>query len=950
MKRLRRAFVILLALVGTIAATLAIGWRLYRGPDPATILARVDVPPAPVLDPERERQTFRLAPGFRAELVAAEPLVVDPVAIDWDDAGRLYVVEMRGFMPDIDGSGEERPVGRVVVLEDVDRDGRMDESHVFLDGLVLPRAIAVLPQGVLVGVPPDLILCRDDDRNLTCDPSERTRLASYGAEPSNVEHRENRLLPAIDGWIYNAKSKRRFRFTPAGRFVEAPTAFRGQWGIDQDDEGLLYYNHNSAFLHADRIPADYALRQPGTAVAADAPGVGLDLARGELVFGVRVAPGLNRAYQRGSLRPDGRQAAPTAVSGLAIQRGDQYGDAYRGDAYVPESAGNAVAHLSIERIDASALDGATFDLVVEHARYADPDYGEREFLASTDERFRPVDARVGPDGAIWIVDMYRGVIQHAFYVSDYLRDYVARHDLAPPGATGRIWRIVREDRPIDYAPPSLETLGDRLTGLDHPNGWVRDHAARALAASADPEVDERLRAFESFDPRGRPHALWTLAVRETLDIATWRRALETGDASLRRTALRAGESLAGSTADALLPALLRATGDPDDRVRLQALYSLGALPAPDRPLAHMLDTARTGGPLERHAVLSGLAGLEAQALEAAIASTSDTNADWLVDLTPALFYALAREADPRPTVALLDRLTALAHERPNVARALLDGIEAGQRLPDATRVVLEAPHPLFATDGGPEITRGIQRIRRGFTWPGDPRPGGARALTAEEEERRRRGGALYAASCGTCHGTDGRGIQGLAPPLVGSPWVRDSDAWLVRIALEGITGPIRIADAVFDATMPGHGNDPRFDDDALAGVLTFLRRAWGHADEPIAPETVARIRAQTQGRRAPWTVAELLALPASDVDHRLDRFVGRYRVPIVGIELVVSRDGAGLMFGQAEGSPSELVEIGDGVFTGQGVQLRFDAAATGPVSAVEVRFGTDVVQVERVGS
>ncbi len=151
---MKRAAVI----VALLLALGALAFLWWRGPDPAEILASLEVPPSPVLSPTEEQATFRLAEGFRIELVASEPLVVDPVAMDWDDEGRLYVVEMRGFMPDIDGTGEDRPVGRIVVLEDVDGDGRMDTSHVFLDGLVLPRAIAVLPEGVLVGAPP--FLCR----------------------------------------------------------------------------------------------------------------------------------------------------------------------------------------------------------------------------------------------------------------------------------------------------------------------------------------------------------------------------------------------------------------------------------------------------------------------------------------------------------------------------------------------------------------------------------------------------------------------------------------------------------------------------------------------------------------------------------------------------------------------------------------------------------------------
>ncbi|MGH7287152.1 MAG: DUF7133 domain-containing protein, partial [Myxococcota bacterium] len=286
-------------ILGGALAALGLGlvlWWATRPPSPAQILASIEVPPAPVRTPEAELASFRVAEGFRVELVAAEPLVVDPVAIDWDDAGRLYVVEMRGFMPTLEGKGEDAPVGRVVVLEDGDGDGVMDRSQVFRDGLVLPRAIAVLPEGVLLGVPPDLWLCAPFEVAPRC--AAPRRLTHYGLGRPDPEHLENGLLPAIDGWIYNAKSSRRFRLEGETLHIQE-TAFRGQWGIAQDDEGRLFYNHNSVFLLADAFPADYLARHPATDPRSKRLGMGELLTPGATLHGVRVAPGLNRAYLEG---------------------------------------------------------------------------------------------------------------------------------------------------------------------------------------------------------------------------------------------------------------------------------------------------------------------------------------------------------------------------------------------------------------------------------------------------------------------------------------------------------------------------------------------------------------------------------------------------------------------------------------------------------------------------
>ena len=920
-----------LALVLGLAALAALGWWATRGPSPEEILAAIEPTASPVLSPAEEQATFRLAPGFRVELVAAEPLVVDPVAMDWDDQGRLYVVEMRGFMPTVDGTGEDAPRGRVVILEDTDADGRMDRSEVLLDGLVLPRAVAVLPDGVLIGGQGDLLWCARADAARACDAPQR--LGPYAVGRDDPEHLENALLQHVDGWVYNAKSERRFRLEGGRLRVEA-TVFRGQWGLAQDDAGRLFYNHNSTFLQADLVPGEVPMRHPMTATAPVRPGIGQAITPSDEVYGVRAQPGLNRAYIAGTLRPDGRQQAPTGVSGLEIQRGHQYGPDYVGDAFVPEAAGNAVAHFDVVR------DG--LDWRVDHRLYDDAEWGKREFLASDHERFRPVDAKVGPDGAVWLIDMYRGVIQHKNYLSDHARDYALAQGLEAPGATGRIWRIVREGEPIDYAPPPLGTTAERIAALDHANGWVRDRAQRALVRALDAEARAQLRKLERFGPLGRRHALWVLAQRGELDDATWRRALADPDPELRAIALRAGARLLRGSADAPsadargpAAAVLARTADDDPMVRIAALAALANLPADERPLPRLLDEVASGDAFAQQAALSALAGLEARALEHVLAR--DEPALARVSLLAGTQLLAAREASDAvaAVAALLDRV---ARVPPGPVRdALLAGMGDVLGRPTVGAFELAAPHALFAERDDAPLTPALRALRRRFTWPGDPTPGGARALTSVERERRERGAALYAATCATCHGSHGAGQAGLAPPLVGSPWVRHSDDWLVRIVLAGMTGPLAIDGEMWDATMPPHGADPRFDDDTLAGLATHLRRSWGHADRPVAPETVARIRADTRDRALPWTVAELLALEAP---HRYDGYVGVYRVPIVGLELEIARVGTELAIGMKGGGKAPLVDAGGGSFAGE-VSVQFDEDADGRVVGVTAtRDGT----------
>ena len=144
--------------------------------------------------------------------------------------------------------------------------------------------------------------------------------------------------------------------------------------------------------------------------------------------------------------------------------------------------------------------------------------------------------------------------------------------------------------------------------------------------------------------------------------------------------------------------------------------------------------------------------------------------------------------------------------------------------------------------------------------------------------------------------------------------------------------------------MPGHAHDPRFDDESVAGLSTFLRRAWGHADAPITPRKVAQIRAAASDHPAAWTVEELLAL---EIDHRLDRYVGRYRIPLIGIELSISRAGSQLEIGRSTGPRAPMTEIGDGVFSGDGMQIRFDVTESDQAETAQVQFGSDSVTVSR---
>src|SRR2546429_7526717 len=437
-----------------------------------TQLSRVPkelIPPAPVLPTDQALKTFKLQPGFRLELVAAEPLVESPIQIAFDPDGRIWVLEMRGYMPNIDGRGELEKVGDVVVLEDTDGDGRMDRRTVFLDGLVMPRALALVRGGALVAEPPNLWFCRDTNGDQKCD--EKTLVASdYATEDdpklgarASPEHASNGLLRALDNWIYSANHTTRFRDTD-GAWQREPTIFRRQWGISQDDFGRLFHNSNEDPLRADFVPSTYLGRNPHYRSAA---GVNVQLYDDKAVWPARVNPGVNRGYRTGQLRPDGTLATFTAACAPLVYRGDNFPDEVHGNVFVCEPAGNLIKRYVLEQR------GVSFK--------ATNAYEKAEFLASTDERFRPVNLNDGPDGCLYIVDMYHGILEHHLYVTSYLRQQILDRGLDKHSGLGRIYRVVTESKPPGPKPHLAKASSEELVKcLSHPNGWGRDTPQRLL--------------------------------------------------------------------------------------------------------------------------------------------------------------------------------------------------------------------------------------------------------------------------------------------------------------------------------------------------------------------------------------------------------------------------------------------------------------------------------------
>lgn len=767
----------------------------------------IKTPPAPVLPPEESLKTIQVAPGFRLELVACEPLLVDPVAMAFDADGRLWVVEMRSYMLDIDAKGEATPVSDVVVLEDSDGDGRFDKRTVFLDKLVLPRAISIVGDGVLIAEPPNVWHCRSTTGTLVCD--RKTLVTATYCNRAAIEHTANGLMPAMDNWIYSANSMTRIR-RDGDKWTLGTTRSRGQWGITQDDLGRLFYNSNSDILRGDLLPCYSAMAHSGKP-----PGVNLQIVKDQSVWPARVNTGINRGYQKGILREDGRIAACTAACAPIIYRGDNFPPEFRGNAFVCDPAANLVTRRILKE------EGGSITATNPHANGLD-------FIASTDERFRPVGLATGPDGCLYVLDLYRGIIQHRPYVTTYLRQQILSRGLDQGLALGRLYRVVSESKPPGPSPKlSKASSAELVAALSHANGWWRDTAQRLLVERKDPKVvaDLKKLAAGAGDPIPRLHAIFALEGMSQLDP----------------------------------PTLLVLLGDKNPKVASAAL----AIKEGAGPVAALLPIATANATL-KEADLATIAGRELDFIERIMAVEAwEREQPDRVGLLRKLAARIMAEAKAGRVEELLELAACQSTAAQWRRRALVEGMAEGRSGSGLALPARSAPlvKLSFADD---EKVRGRARELMGWIrWPDkaerEPEPERAAPLTAEEKSRWERGRKQFTVSCAVCHALSGLGEEGKGPPLVDSEWVTGSEQRLARIVLNGLHGPIRVNGQLYSsAEMPAVLT---MTNDEIAEALTYIRREWGHQAASVEPATIRKIRAAVDDREEPWTMKELLEIP-----------------------------------------------------------------------------------------
>ncbi|GJM30214.1 MAG: hypothetical protein DHS20C17_28490 [Cyclobacteriaceae bacterium] len=807
--------------------------------------------PSPPLAPDQELKTFNLAPGFSAELVASEPIVQDPVVIQFDEDGRLWVVEMRGFMPDIDGNGEDQPVGRVSILLDKNNDGLMDSSIVFADSLVLPRSLAIVKDGALIAE--DQILWFMEDRNGDLRADKRMVVDSAYGKRGVVEHAPNGLWRGIDNWYYNAKSSYRYRQID-GQWVKQQTEFRGQWGICHDNLGRLYYNYNWSQLHADLVPPNYLSANPHHQSTS---GIDHAVSLDRQIFPARENPAINRGYIEGTLDEHGRLIEFTSACAPYIYRGDLFNPEIVGDAFVCEPTGNLIRQNRIRQEGLYPV-----------AKNA---YQHKDFLASSDERFRPVWLTSGPDGALYVADMYRGIIQHGLYMSPYLRETTLNRKLDQPVNLGRIWRVLPEN--VKLTPSKrLSTASNQelVILLGHKNGWYRDMAQRILVERNDIKSAELLKnvILQHPDELAQLHAIWVMEGLGFDDAAFYLQVIrENQNSSVKAAAIRVLESLATSDPElqkSLVDAL-PALGD--DALDLQIALTARILPeeVSHKLLADII-SIHSESQLYRDAIISSIYQQEFQFLLRLLhlEGWKEFTSDKAITIE-LLTTAIARKKDPGELTDLLDRLKGIAEEW--IQQAIISGLSFHDS-PSASSSIMLSNAPYFYID--PKVTNKypseIARISSLFDWPGKPEiRSPSDSIQLADPGTIAEGRNLYLAVCSNCHGSDGKGLPRFGPPLVNSEWVLGDPGRLTRILLHGMEGPVKIKGKLYDTpdilpVMPAFANTPAED---LAAVMTYIRQEWGNMASEIKPGDVGTIRVQTQGKVTPWTADELDEYSAS---------------------------------------------------------------------------------------
>ena len=756
--------------------------------------------------------------GTRLELFASEPMVVNPIAIDWDDRGRCWVVESFGYpndVPDKPGSGDDN----IKILEDTNGDGKADKMTVFAKGLRHCTGTVFVRGGVVATDGPDLVFLRDDNGDGKADTR---KVLATGLIMNDTHASTSQLQYGLDNWLYatvgysgvdmnladghHKFAQAAFRFRPDLSeldFLQSTT--NNTWGLGFGEDGTVYgstANNNPSWMVSipNRAYKDSGLEQPKTPRLDDQPFMYTntrDITQVDQLDKYTAAAGhffYTDAFFKGIL-PD--QAA-----------------------FICEPTGHIVNTGSVaDRGSLKSIDMR----------------GDNVF-ASADAWAAPVAARTGPDGAVWIADWYNPIIQHnvVFRFWNPARGYDQPHSPYQVGQKGpgkgnayttplrdrkhgRIWRVVPEGTPLRKVPAltDKDPIG-LVRALNSPSQHIRLHAQRLLVERGKDDVVPGLAELVNMaatpegkdQPLGAYHALRTLGGLATgADSPAKQAILSALGATNMGIRLQAMQSLDPGDPGlvAQLPALLGAAGTPRERL---LVFTTFALAPPNEGLATALWNQVKLHPdqdeAERQAAILAMRRQGSTLLGAAL--TGETLSDgWATAELEEVARRVANSPNRPALAALLEKSVPTTRER-------------------FSKILGEAP----AT--APE----------------------AKELPAHLTAGR----DAYLKTCVECHQADGKGVPATFPPLLESEWVKGDTDTLLRIMLGGLMGPIKVKGEDFNSAMPGHAHAP---DEEIAAVASYVRHAFGGFDEkPVTPDQVKALRPEVDARKfMPWTVEEL---------------------------------------------------------------------------------------------
>jgi len=525
-------------------------------------------PPVPHLRPAEQAKLFQLQPGYSMTPVLADPQIEQPGQIAFDANGRMYVLELRTYMLDGDAKDELTPRSRISRWEDKDGDGVYETGTVFVDNLIFPRFVTPMGDGQVIAKESnsnDTFLYTDTNGDGKSDKKELfvTGLGRSG----NVEHQEASLTWAMDNWMYSTYNMVRVRWTPNGVQKEAIEPNNAAWGLSQDDYGKVFFQGGATGLPSYfQFPILY-----GNVANPEQLEDGFRTLWGAPIGIADMQGGVNAVRQ-----PEGNANAASAGAGAAVYRGDRLPADLKGEYFYGEVVGRI-----LRRAHPVNMEGLT--------QLRNPYQAEKsEFIKSMDPLFRPVDAKTAPDGTLYVVDMYHGIIQEAEWAQPgtYLRAKINQYKLDTAISYGRVWRLGYQGMQRDTTKPRMfqETAAQLVTHLTHPNGWWRDTAQQQLVLRQDKSVIPALKTMAASNPNklARIHALWTLEGLGGLDAGLVRSFMKDSDPQLRQQGIRVSEILYKAGGDQSFAADYKTLAmDADTNVSIQALQTMQYLKVAD---------------------------------------------------------------------------------------------------------------------------------------------------------------------------------------------------------------------------------------------------------------------------------------------------------------------------------------------------------------------------------